>query len=134
MRASPHSTRGLNGNSYLKTGIARDRLDGNQAFGFLDDAVGDIQAETGSFAYALGGEEGLKDFRPDFWRNAGAIVGDFDQNIVVVSRGADAELPAVLHDIGGVVDQIGPHLVQLAPVGHDFGQVGSIITRNDDAA
>src|SRR5580704_16231217 len=111
---SSRSVRRLNGNPYVKTRIARHGLYGDQALDFLDDAVSDVEAETGSFTDSLGGEKWLEDFRLDFLGNSRAVVGNFDQHIVVVAHRANTKFATVFHDVGGVVDQIGPHLVQLA--------------------
>src|SRR5215471_9195288 len=63
---SPRFTRGeshcgLHRNAYLETRVAGNRLDGDEAAHFLDDAMHDVEAEPGAFAHALSGEKRLED-------------------------------------------------------------------------
>src|ERR1700692_2164845 len=68
--------RGLYRNSYFKTGVTGPGFYGDQALDFFDDAVGDVEAKTGSFADSLGGEKWLEDFRLDLLGNARPVVGN----------------------------------------------------------
>ena len=78
---------------------------------FLDDGVGDGQAEPGAFADVLGREKRIEDLRLDIFRHARPVVGDFEHDgvaIEVVPR-ADDEHPAAVsgdHRLFGVDDQV----------------------------
>src|SRR4051812_263979 len=94
------------------------------------DAADGVEAEAGSFADWLGGEEWLEDAAFDIVRDAGAVVDYFDAGTVAVAGGAYGELAVSIHGVGGVGDQVGPDLVELAAVRADFGQ-GAVVLADD---
>src|SRR6185437_8794013 len=128
------SVRRLNGNAHLKTSVAGNGGDADVAPNVLDDAIDNIEAKAGALADALGGEKWIEDTRHCVRWNAGAIVGNFHEDEIVFAGGADGELAAALHGIGGVVDEIGPDLIQFAAARHHFGEIGSILADDGDAA
>ena len=52
-------------------------FDGDGAAVFADDSAADPEAQAGA-VFALGGEEGLEELRPDVFLDAGAVVADSD--------------------------------------------------------
>src|SRR5690606_23435754 len=56
-----------------------------------DDAVDDGKSEPGAFADGLGGEEGFEDVVDDVGRNAGAVVGNGEEQGETGQDGADVE-------------------------------------------
>ena len=50
----------------------------------------------------------------------GAGVGDLDDDRVAVGAGADRQRALAVHGVDGVVDEVGPDLVELAGVGVDL--------------
>src|SRR3954469_13211757 len=94
------------------------------------DAGYGVEAETGSLADWLSGEERFEDPAFDVVRDTGAVIDDFNTGAVVVSQSADDQLALSVHGIGGVDNQIGPDLVQLAAMRADFGQ-GTVVFADD---
>src|SRR5277367_5713757 len=88
------------------------------------DSVHRIEAHPGAFADAFGGIKRFKDVRLHRLRNAGTVVDDLDEHAVQLSRGPDGQLALAAHRINGVVDKIGPDLVQLTAMRVDPGQAG----------
>src|SRR5216683_4231814 len=126
--------RGLNRDAYRKARVARHGVHGNLAVHFGDDAIDKVQAEASAFTDTLGGEKRIEDARFDIGGNARTVVGNFDQDEIVFASGANAQVAAVAHGIGGVVDQVSPHLVELAAISHDFGQIRSVVAHDANAA
>ena len=45
--------------------------------------------------------------------HAGAVVGDVDHRAIAVAPGGDGDRARVAERVDGVVEQVGPHLVEL---------------------
>ena len=84
-----------------------------------NDAVADDQAQAGARANRFGGEERLEDAGLDFRRNAGPIIDDFHHQLIPFDEGADADLAGPINGIDGIVDEVGPDLVEFAAMGQD---------------
>src|ERR1019366_3243933 len=56
--------------------FAQARLQMQSSFGFLDQALHDVQAQPRALLWPLGGEVGLEDLRQDLRRNPGTIVAN----------------------------------------------------------
>jgi len=56
-----------------------------------DNAVAGVQAQAGAFAGGLGGEEGLEDAVLELARDAGAVVGQLDDDEVGLAAGGDGD-------------------------------------------
>ena len=98
----------------------RGGVDVDQAAVALDhDPAGDVEAEAGALADVLGREERLERARDDLRRHARSGVGDLDHDPVALGAGAHREGARAVHRVDGVVDQVGPDLVELAGVGLD---------------
>ena len=94
---------------------------------FLDDRVGERQAEPGALADFLGGEEGVEDARLVLRRHPRSVVGDLedDQIALRVVPGPDDQRAAAvrrLHGLLGVGNQVQQHLLHLVLVDEDLGQ------------
>src|SRR5439155_11796518 len=63
---------------------------------------------------------------------AGAGVGDLDQDHVTVQAGAHGEGAGAGHRVQGVVDEVGPDLVQLGGVGGDPGEAAVVVLDQGD--
>ena len=57
-------------------------------------------------------------------------VADLDQHAIAVAGRADRQGPFAAHGVDGVVDDVGPHLVQLAAPGADLGE-GAVVVTDD---
>ncbi len=78
----------------------------------------------------LGGEERLEQALLQFRRDAGTVVGDFDQHVLVFRDGAQADQPCRLSSgerVGGVVEQDRPDLIEFAAVSGDARQVAVVL-------
>src|SRR5208282_2577414 len=125
---------GLNGDANLKASVAGDGGDTNLATDAFDDPADDIETKTGAFANTLGGEKRIEDAGDLFGRNPRAVIGNFHEDEIIFASGANGELAAAFHGVGGVVDEIGPDLIEFAAAGHDFGKIGSVVADDRDAA
>src|SRR5258708_5611393 len=83
------------------------------------DPLANYQAQPRAGADALGGEEWLKDSRLNLRGNSGPIVRDLHDNLIAVQNCADGNCAGAVESAHCVVDQIGPNLIELAPVRHD---------------
>ena len=80
----------------------------------LHNPQGGVESEPRTFADFLGGKERLKDVRLNVGRNPRTIVGDLDHHAIVVAPGPHTKFSFAAHCVNGVVDNVGPHLIQLA--------------------
>src|SRR5208282_4397973 len=92
-------------------------VDGDRAAVALhDDAPCDVEAQAGAFADILGRVKGLERAGRHVRRHARAGVADLDDDVVPLGPGRQPERARAGHGVDGVVDKVGPHLVQLAGV------------------
>src|SRR5215469_16839748 len=78
-----------------------------------NDPPGDVEAEPGTLADRLGGEERLEDPVPDIRGNPGAGIDELDNQMIAIARCPDCERSGAVHRRHRVVDQVRPHLVEL---------------------
>ena len=83
------------------------------------DAVADDQPKTSAGADGFGGEERFEQVRLRLRRNPRPIVNNLNQHLVVFVAGPDTNLAGALDRVYRVINEIGPHLVEFASVGHD---------------
>src|ERR1700677_349862 len=100
---------------------------GDGAAMFLDDAVGEAQAQAGAFADGFGGEEGVEDFGQVFRRNAWAVV--LKTNLDFLSQHASAEANDAMgtegfNGLAGIIDNVEEDLLELMRVHQQAGQRG----------
>ena len=100
---------------------------------FPYDPAHRFETQPGSLPHSLGGEERLENMVLHFRRDARSIVGDFDQQAIDLARRADTQLALSLHGVDGVVDQVGPDLVQVAAARADLRQGAVEIELHRDA-
>src|ERR1700688_412228 len=102
------------GQPYLKTCISRLGLDLNVATVLLHNALHGIEAQPGSLPDALRREEGLEGVWPNLGRNPRTVIANLHHNAIVLAIGAHSQLTLSAHRVNGVVDDVGPDLVELA--------------------
>ena len=83
---------------------------------FLDDSVGDRQAETGTLADFLGREERIVDSRDVFGADSRSRVLDPDEKLGIARVGTDPEGSSPRHGVLGVQEQVQENLLQLTGV------------------
>ena len=118
----------------MEASVTRDGFYGNETAHFLHNAVNDIQSKAGSLAHTFCREKRLEDVRLHFERDARAVVRDFHKHVFIFASGADGKLSIFFHSIDGIVDQVGPDLIELAAVGHHFRQVWGVLPLDGNAA
>src|ERR1700716_516899 len=124
----------IDGEQRLDAGVARLRLHADVAVVATDDdAIADVQTEAGAVANVLGREERFEDAPLQLGRNSGPGVADLDKDPIVFSGGPNSQRPFPIHGVDGVVDQVGPHLVQLARLGADLGEAPVVVPYDLDA-
>src|SRR5262245_17934876 len=80
------------------------------------DAIADDQTESSAFPDALRGKKGLKKMRANVLWDAGSVVVDLDEQLLILAPGAKSNFALSIHRIVGVIEEIRPHLVQLISV------------------
>src|SRR5262245_33362533 len=104
----------------LEAGFARAGFNFNfTAMTVADDAIANDQSETRAGAYRFGREKRLEHARLDLRGNARAVVHDLYDYLIVLQRSANTDFPFPIYSRDGVVDEIGPHLIEFATVSHD---------------
>src|ERR1700733_297458 len=89
-------------------------VEGHRAAVALDDDPPDgVETETRSLPDRLGGVEGLEYVRPGVGRDPRARIGDVDQDALAVAPRPHDDRAAVPDGADRVVEQVGPHLVDL---------------------
>ena len=78
-----------------------------------------ISPRPGAGADGFGGEEWLEHVRLDVRGNAGTVIHDFNDQLIVLAAGADANFAGAMDRVDGVVNEIGPNLIEFAAVSHD---------------
>src|SRR5260370_41210612 len=99
---------------YLKTCVTRFRIDVNIAPVFFHDALPRVEGQPGSLAYSHGGEKWFKDVRLNLGRNPWTVVANLYHNTTVVLIGSHPKLASSAHGIDGIVDDVGPDLIEFA--------------------
>ena len=99
---------------------------------FHDDASCDVESEAGAFANVFGGVEGLERASGNFRRHSRAGVDHLDDDIILFGPGGETERAGAAHGVEGVVDEVGPYLVELAGVGFDRWDAGAVIAQHRD--
>ncbi len=106
-----------------KPGLARHRFDPQIAVMPVDDDLpGQIQPQPGPFTEGFGGEERLEDVLEDVGGNSWTGVADLHaQHLVGFAAGTNRQRAArAAHRGNRIVDDVGPHLVQIAWVAGDL--------------
>ena len=116
-------------------------VDGDEAAGLLDDAVGRRQSEPGALADLLGREEGLEDALEMRLGDAGAGIDHLDQHVIAGGQdlgaplqrgregdvgGADRQRAARGHGVPRVHREIDDDLLELSLVDLDQPEVAAV--------
>src|SRR5215470_2235679 len=97
-----------------------------------DDAPADVQPEPGALAYRLGGKKRLEDPRLYLSGYAWPRVTDVDEKLVLVERGPDGQRAVPGHRRDRVIDQVGPHLIELTREAGNLRQVVTVVADDGD--
>jgi len=81
-----------------------------------NNSIADDESEASAGADRLGLKKTFEQMRLHVRRNAGAVVHDFNDNLVVFEAGANTDFSGSIDRVNGVVDEIGPDLIQFAAV------------------
>src|ERR1700730_2211225 len=100
---------------YLESCVAGFRADLNIAPVLLHNSLNRVEAKPCSFAHSLRGEEGFEDVRLRFRQNPGTVIADLNHNAIVLAIGSNSKLAVATHRVNGIVNDVGPNLIQLAP-------------------
>src|SRR6266478_6077463 len=98
----------------LKTCVTRLRIDLNITPVFFHDPLHRVEAQSSSLPYSLGCEERFKDVCLNLGRNAWTVIANLHHDATVVLIGSYPKLAFSAHCIDGVIDDIGPYLIELA--------------------
>lgn len=97
------------------------------------DVVADIEAESRSLAGFFRGEKRVENPVLDVFWNSGSVVFDLDNHVFIRVVDPYRKTASSIHGIGGVVDDVGPCLVQLAAEGLDCRYVFVVFPVDLDA-
>src|ERR1700735_3946046 len=98
------------------------------------DPVDRIETDSRSFTDILRGKERFKEMRLHRVRNTRTVVDNFNENEIKLPRSANHQLTLTAHGIDGVVDEVGPNLIQLAPTSKYARQSCVVFTLHFHAA
>src|SRR5947209_6811689 len=90
------------------------RRDLNVTSMLFHNSLHGVEAEAGAFSNSFGGEERLKDVRLYCGRDSRSIVSNLNHDAPVVAISSNSQLTFPAHRINGIVDQVGPYLIELA--------------------
>ena len=93
----------------------------------LDEATRYRKPDAGAGAHRLGGEKRIEHARADIVRNAGPVVGNFDNNKIAIGRRAYANPPRLrlsLQGLLGIDQKVGQNLGHLVGIAEDGRQAG----------
>ena len=93
----------------------------------------DVEAEPGSLAHFLGGKEGIEDAGLYLIRDPWTVVGNFNNKSTLLAIRPDSDRALFAHRGDGVVDQIRPHLVELAAPDLDVRQIAIVLADDFDS-
>src|SRR5829696_6535966 len=94
-----------------------------------DYVVGDMHTQASAVAGGFGGKEGFEDALLYLRGHPRSVVDDFDRDDVVRGVGTQDEFSLALY---GVVDDVGPHLIEFGSVGLYAWHIVGIISRDDE--
>src|SRR5215470_591453 len=95
-----------------------------------NDALGGIKTEACAFAHSFGSKERIEDARLNFRGNARATVADFDDRAIQLTTSAHAEPTTAIHSLNGVVNEIGPDLIEFAAIGAHRGKQRVVVAHH----
>ena len=76
---------------------------------------------------------GIEDRVDEVLGNARTRISDLDDHVGAASTGGDDDLSRALHCVDGVVEDVGPHLIELTPERFDRRKVVRVLSPNVDA-
>src|SRR6266851_2362349 len=124
-----------------EVGVARFGGEVNGAPVLLDDAVNDPKSKSRTDAYGLRGVERVEDVGLDIVRNAAAVIGDANAEVRarLIRTGdrflrpcAHSDAAALGYGVDGVVEQVGPYLVQTGRLRMQQRQIGGKVLLDHD--
>ena len=80
------------------------------------DALADCQAETFSRTDTLCSEKRFEDVGENLGWNAGSVVRDFHDRLIVLAPRSNGKLATAVHRIRGIIEQVHPHLREFARI------------------
>jgi hypothetical protein len=95
----------------LEASLAGLRVNLNIALVLFHDSLHRVQAQTGPLPHSLGSEEWIEHVGLYFGRNSRAIVGNLDDDTIVVAKCFYLKFPLATHGINRVVDNVCPDLI-----------------------
>jgi hypothetical protein len=117
-------SRQLQRQSHLKTGSAGLGFKRNLAAMTAHDPIDGVQTYSCSITDGLRGEEWLEEMRFHRIGNSRTIVDDLNENEVEFSGSSNNQLALTSHGINGIVNEVGPDLIQLAAMREYPGKFG----------
>src|SRR5579862_5195167 len=94
------------------------------------DLVTDLQSQSCPLTHVLRREERIEDQPLDGIWDTGAVVHHLDQHVLGLARGTHGDSTATIYGIEGVVEQVRPNLVKLAPIS-SYPRQRRIVLAND---
>src|SRR5687767_12066004 len=88
-----------------------------------DNVMANVQSQPRSLPGSFGGEERLENAGLDFHGNSWSIVANLDDHALIFLIGSYFYFSLAVHRIDGIVDDVGPYLVELTGISFDARQV-----------
>ncbi len=99
----------------MKTRVTGFGTNLNIAPVLLHNSLDGVQAKTSALSNSFGGEKRFKDVRLDLRRDPGAVIADLNDYAGILAVSSDSKLALSPHCVNGIVNDVGPYLIELAP-------------------
>ena len=99
----------------MKTSVSGFRAYLNISPVLLHNSLNCVETEAGPLSHSLGSKEWFKNVVLDLRGNPGAVIADLNHNAGNLAIGSNPQLAFAAHGVDGIVDDVGPHLVEFAP-------------------
>ena len=98
----------------METGVTGFRTELNISPMLFYNSLDSVEAETGTFANSFGCEKRLEDMGLYLVGNSWTVIANLNHSATVVAIGSDAKFPFSVHGVNGIINNVGPDLVELA--------------------
>ena len=98
----------------MKPGVTGFGSDLNTSLVLLHNSLHSVQTESRPLSNSLGGEERFKDVRFYLGGNSGAVVANLHYHASILAISSHSKLALSAHRVDGIVDDVGPDLIELA--------------------
>jgi len=100
---------------HLKTRVTGFGTNLNTSLVLLHNSLDGVEAEARALPNSFSGEKRFKDVRFYLGRNSGTVIADLDYDTSILAIDSDPKLTLSAHRVNGIVNNVGPDLIELTP-------------------